>query len=234
MSLLGKLRTSIDTLAAAGLPGLPGLVGEDRLAFKAEIPAGVFGSILKLDVTMESEAHGDGERVRLRAHVQTNFASVLKPVLQAPPPPPKPRRARVGSGKRSASSALVPAANFVGQLASRGVRRAFANPLVQRLAEPLMKHDVNSWIEVTASTASLDRGAHDLIPKSDKLEAMGIRPARHEGPHVESWSGLTGRGHAQVSTLQLDKNSLPKNLRKKLGDQPFNLAAMIVNTIEEK
>lgn len=228
MSLIDRLRTRIDTLAAGGLPGL---IGEDRLSFKAEIPAGVFGSILKLDMTMETEAHGDGERVRLRAHVQTNFASVLRPMLQAPPPPPKPRRSR---GKKGASSALVPAANFVGQLASRGVRRAFANPLVQRLAEPLMKHDINSWIEVTASTASLDRGAHDLIPKSDKLEAMGIRPARHDGPHVESWSGLTGRGHAQVSTLQLDKKSLPRNIQKKLGDQPFNLAAMIVNTIEEK
>jgi hypothetical protein len=97
-----------------------------------------------------------------------------------------------------------------------------------------MKHDLNSWIEVTASTASLDGGAHDLIPKSDKLESMGIRPARHDGPHVESWSGLTPNGTAQVSTFQLDKKSLPKNLRKKLGDQPFNLAAMVVNTIEEK
>jgi hypothetical protein len=97
-----------------------------------------------------------------------------------------------------------------------------------------MKHDINSWIEVTASTASLDRGAHDLIPRSEKLESMGIRPAKREGPHVESWSGSTAQGSAQVSTLQIDKKSLPKNLQKRLGDQPFNLAAMIVNTIEEK
>jgi len=228
MSLLDRLRNSLDSLAAGALPGL----GEDRLSFKAEVPAGVFGSILKLDVSMETEAHGDGERVRLRAHVQTNFASVLRPMLEAPPPPRKARR-RAG-GKASASRALAPAASFVGHLAGRGMRRAWNNPVVQRLAQPLMKHDINSWIEVTASTAPLDRGAHDLIPRSEKLESMGIRPARHEGPHVESWSGSTAQGTAQVSTLQIDKKSLPKNLRKRLGDQPFNLAAMIVNTIEEK
>lgn len=228
MSLLDRLRNSLDTLAAGALPG----AGEDRLSFKAEVPAGVFGSIFKLDVSVETEAHGDGERVRLRARVQTNFASVLRPMLEAPPPPRKTRR-RVG--KASESRALAPAAaSFVGHLASRGVRRAWSNPVVQRLAQPLMKHDINSWIEVTASTASLDRGAHDLIPRSEKLESMGIRPARREGPHVESWSGSTAQGSAQVSTVQIDKNSLPKNLRKRLGDQPFNLAAMIVNTIEEK
>ena len=230
MSLIDRLRTRIDALATGAL----GAAEQDRLSFKAEIPAGVFGSILKLDVTVDTEAHGDGERVRLRAHVQTNFASVLKPMLAAPPPPPKPRGKRGGKKGVSASRALAPAAAFVGQLASRGVRRAFSNPIVQRLAEPLMKHDLNSWIEISASTASLDRGAHDLIPRSDKLESMGIRPARHEGPHVESWSGATAQGSAQISTLQIDKKSLPKNLQKRLGDQPFNLAAMNINTIEEK
>ena len=227
MSLLDRLRNSLDSLAAGALPG----VGDDRLSFKAEIPAGVFGSILKLDVSVETEAHGDGERVRLRAHVQTNFASVLRPMLEAPPPPRKSRRR---AGKPGASRALAPAASFVGHLAGRGMRRALTNPLVQRLAEPLMKRDINSWIEVTASTASLDRGAHDLIPRSEKLESMGIRPARHEGPHMESWSGVTAQGSAQVSTLQIDKKSLPRNLQKRLGDQPFNLAAMMINTVEEK
>lgn len=227
MSILDRLRTRLDTLALSALPGLPG--GDDRLSFSAEIPAGVFGSILKLDVTMESEAHGDGDKLRIRAHMQTNFASVLRPMLAAPPPPRKALRERGGS-----SNALAPAAAFIGHVAGRGVRRAFANSVVQRLTEPLMKRDINSWIEISASTASLDRGAHDLIPSSEKLEAMGIRPARHDGPHVESWSGVTPHGTAQVSTLQLDKKSLPKRFRKKLGDKPFNLAAMIVSTVEQK
>lgn len=230
MSLLNRLRTRLDELAVATLPGLGG--GQDHVDFQAELPAGVFGSILKLNVTVDSQAHGDGERVRVRAHLQTNFASVLKPMLQAPSPP---KTRKLGRKPRSSETrALAPAAAFIGDVATRGARRAFANPLVQRLAAPLMKRDFNNWIEVTASTASLDRGAHDLMPRSDKLDAMGIRPAHHSGPHMESWSGLTARGNAQVSTLQLDKNSLPKNLRKKLGDQPFNLAAMIVSTVEEK
>lgn len=226
MSILDRLRTRLDALAVASLSGLG--AGEDRLSFSAEVPAGVFGSILKLDVSMDSEPHGDGERVRLRAHVQTNFASVLRPMLAAPPPPKKSRR-----GKKSESRALAPAA-FFGQVASRSMRRVFSNALVQRLAEPLMKHDINSWIEVTASTASLDNGAHDLMPQSEKLASLGIRPARRDGPHMESWSGATAQGSAQVSTLQLDKKSLPKRLQKQLGDQPFSLAAMMVNTIEEK
>lgn len=226
MSILDRLRSRLDELAVASLSSLG--AADDRLSFSAEVPAGVFGSILKVDLSVDSEVHGDGERVRLRAHVQTNFASVLRPMLAAPPPPPKPRR-----GRKSESRALATTA-FLGQVASRGVRRAFANPLVQRLAEPLMRHDINSWIEVTASTASLDGGAHALIPQNEKLASLGIRPAKHDGPHVESWSGITPQGNAQVSTLQLDKKSLPKRLQKKLGDQPFHLAAMMVNTIEEK
>lgn len=226
MSILDRLRSRLDELAVASLSSLG--AADDRLSFSAELPAGVFGSILKVDLSVDSEVHGDGERVRLRAHVQTNFASVLRPMLAAPPPAPKPRR-----GRKSESRALATTA-FLGQVASRGVRRAFANPLVQRLAEPLMRHDINSWIEVTASTASLDGGAHALIPQNEKLASLGIRPAKHDGPHVESWSGITPQGNAQVSTLQLDKKSLPKRLQKKLGDQPFHLAAMMVNTIEEK
>jgi hypothetical protein len=195
----------------------------------------VFGSILKLNVSVENEAHGDGERVRVRAHVQTNLASVLRPMLAAPPPAP-PRKRKSRGRTRGATLALAPI-SMVGQVAQRaqyGLRRALANPMVQRVAESLLKNDINTWIEVTASTASLDRGAHDLIPKSDKLESMGIRPARHEGPHVESWAGMTPTGTAQVSTLQLDKDSLPEGLKKRLGDQPFSLAAMIVSTVDEK
>lgn len=227
MSILDRLRSRLDALAFASLPGLGG--GADGLSFSAELPAGVFGSILRFDISVQSETHGDGERLRLRAHVQTNFASVLRPMLAAPPPPSKRARRR----RNSESRALAPAA-FVGELASRGMRRAYANPLVQRLAEPLMKHDIHGWIEVSASTAALDGGAHELMPKSEKLESLGIRPARHEGPHVENWSGVTPQGRALISTLQLDKKSLPGRLRKRLGDRPFNLAAMIVSTVEEK
>lgn len=232
MSILDRMRSRLEDLAASTLPALT-TPGEDRLSFSAEIPAGVFGSILKLKVSVENETHGDGERVRMRAHVQTNFASVLRPMLAAPPPPPKKRGRNKG---KNGSMALAPIGLF-GQMTQRaqsGLRRALANPTVQRMAESVLKNDINTWIEITASTASLDRGAHDLMPKSEKLESLGIRPARRDGPHMESWAGVTPTGTAQVSTLQLDKNSLPEGLKKRLGDQPFSLAAMIVSTIDEK
>ncbi|HKY92526.1 MAG TPA: hypothetical protein VJM11_15870 [Nevskiaceae bacterium] len=220
MSILDRLRTRLDTLAAASLPVLA-----DRLAFSAEIPAGAFGALMKIDVQMHSEAHGDGERVRMRAHLQTNFASVLKPMLASPPPAPKSRK--------GSSRALAPI-DRAQQIASRGVRRAFANPVVKRFAEPLLRNDINTWVDLTASTASLDEGAHALVPKSEKLDALGIRPTRKDGSHAETWSGSTASGSAQVSMLQVNKDSLPKSVKKRLGPQPFNLAAVIVNTVDEK
>jgi hypothetical protein len=221
MSILDRLRARLDTLAAASIAG----VGDDRLAFSAELPAGAFGALFKLNVQIHSEPQGDGERLRMRAHLQTNFASVLKPMLASPAPPPKSRK---GSGR-----ALAPI-DRAQQLASRSVRRAFANPVVKRFAEPLLRNDINTWIDLTASTASLDEGAHALVPKSEKLDALGIRPTRKEGSHAETWSGSTASGSAQVSMLQVNKDSLPKSVKKRLGPQPFNLAAVIVNTVDEK
>ena len=230
MGILNRLRNRIDTLAASSLPMLAN--DDDRLRFSAELPAGMFGSLLKLDVQLETEAHGDGERVRMRARIQSNLASVLKPMLSAPHPAGQ-KRIRGSKSKRGTSRALA-SREMLGDLATRSARRAFSNPLVRRMAEPLMQHDINNWIEVVASSASLDRGAQDLIPHHEKLAALGIRPAKKDGPHVESWSAQIAQGLAQVSTLQLDKDSLPERLQKQLGHQPFNLAAMIISTLEEK
>ncbi len=230
MGILNRLRKRIDTLAASSLPFLAD--DEDRLRFSAELPAGALGSILKLDVQIDTEAHGDGERVRLRAHVQTNFASVLRPLLELP----KAATGREALGHTLAAgsaSGLAPVERL-GKLATRGARRVYANPVVRRLSAPLMQHDVNNWIEIAASSASLDGGAHDLIPNNEKLAAMGIRPARKQGPHLETWSGQVGPGMAQVSTFQVDKDSLPPGLRKQIGDQAFHLAGMVISTIEEK
>lgn len=229
MSILDRLRARLDTLAAASIPGM---TGSDRVAFSAELPAGVFGALMKVDVQVHSEPHGDGERVRVRAHVQTNFASVLKPMLTGSAPPPA-TPGRSSKARRRESRALAPVER-IGQVASNGVRRAFANPIVKRLAEPLLRSDINTWIDLTASTASLDEGAHALVPKSDKLDALGIRPARKEGTHAETWAGSTASGSAQVSMLQLNKDSLPASVKKRLGPQPFNLAAVVVNTVDEK
>ncbi|MGH8457466.1 MAG: hypothetical protein ACRETE_10805, partial [Stenotrophobium sp.] len=152
---------------------------------------------------------------------QTNFASALRPALAGQHEKPA-----IGGGT------AMTLAQRTGALA----QRAFSNPAVQRLAAPLLKHDFNTWIDVQASTASLDEGAGALLPQNEKLTAMGIVPSRKKtgGPIGESWSGESPNGFAQVSIVQIDKSHLPRRMAALLRDRPFQMAAAIVNTIEEK
>ena len=114
-------------------------------------------------------------------------------------------------------------------------QRALRVPLVRRIAEPLLQIDFNTWIEIQASTASLDAGSHGLLPQAERLQALGIRPKRAgDQPLAESWAGEAPDGFAQVSVLQIDKRHLPAQLVKLLGDQSFGLAATIVNTAQQK
>lgn len=218
MSLLSRLGQRLGSIAQTTASPL---LGGERVDFAAELPAGDLGPLLRLKVQVVSEPHGNGERLRLRAHVQTNLASVLRPALAAAP--------AAGSRER----ALSPVQK-AGRLAGRSLSRMLAQPLVQRLTEPLLQHDLNTWVELQASTASLDAGAYALLPKSPKLEALGIRPTRKNGPVAETWAGEAPGGYAQVSLLQLDKQDLPAGLAALLGDQPFSLAAAVVNTVDRK
>ena len=224
MGLLGRVRKRFSALGANALAA----AGE-QLQLHAELPAGRHGSVFKFDLSLRSEEHGDGERVHLRAHLQSNFASVLRPMIEAGARGQTPAiEADAGPGR-----ALAPR-RVIGQLAARGAQRMLANPAFRRLADPLLHRDTQSYVEVVSSSASLDGGAFELMPRNEKLSALGIRPTRHAGPHIETWSGVLADGNAQVATLQLDKDSLPESLRRQLGDAPFNLAAMIVSTVQEK
>ncbi len=107
-----------------------------------------------------------------------------------------------------------------------------ATPLAQRIGDSLATHDFNTWVEVQASTEPLNDGAHSLVPQQDKLAAMGIVAARGSGP--QNWITRSAQGFAQLSLLQLDKSDLPPELSRRFGDQPFQLAAAIVNTAERK
>jgi hypothetical protein len=220
MGLINRLRKNLETLGLGAAPADP--TGPEEMTFSAEIPVGPGHQPLwRLNVQLVSEPQVDGERLRLRAHLQTNFASVLKPALAAS----KQTRA-ISSG----STALT-LSERTGALA----QRALAHPLIQKLAAPLLKHDFNTWIEMQTSTASLDDGAHALLPQNDKLTALGIVPARKkDGPIAESWSGQAGKGFAQVSIVQMDKRHLPPRLSALLQGKPFHMTATIVNTVEEK
>lgn len=221
MSILKRLRERLGaTSADLRDPDDP---GTDRIALSAEIPGNDGAPLWKIDVQVLTEPHGDGDKMRIRAHVQTNFASALRPSIGKKHDDER----AIGSGSRALTRA-----ERVGALAQRAAARALRTPVIRAFAEPLLRHDFNTWIEVQASTASLDKGARDLVPAQDQLARLGIRP-KNEGP-IETWAGEAPGGFAQVSLLQLDKQHLPPRLAKSLGGKPFSMAAAIVNVVEEK
>src|SRR5437868_14004622 len=79
MSILKRLR---DRLASArDALRDPSDPATDRLRMSAEIPGADDTPLWKLDLQMLTEPHGDGEKMRLRAHFQTNFGSALRPAI---------------------------------------------------------------------------------------------------------------------------------------------------------
>lgn len=198
----------------------------EELKLHADIPGGEHGPLCSLRLHIERVPERQGERFRLRAHVRTNLASALRPALTGPPP--------AGSEASTSSTALQKA----GAYALKNLQRVVAHPTIRRLTEPLLQHDLNTWIELQTSTASLDQGAHALVPAAERLAAMGIHPSRAgsqaQGPVAERWAGGNASGFAQVSLVQIDKRDLPAELARRLGDKPFQMAAAIVSTAERK
>ena len=218
----------LSRLRRAGSGGeVAGNADGERYTLSAEIPGLRPGKPLwRINLELHSEPQGDGERLRLRAHWQANFASALAPALAADQPPPV---AESGSG------GTLPA-----QRVGQWLRRRLDNPLLRAVAEPLLRHDFNSWIELRASTADLADGAGALLPETDRLKALGIVPklsdASHEAPMAQSWTGSAmgpRPGFAQVSLLQIDKRHLPPALAALLGARPFQMAAALINVVEE-
>jgi hypothetical protein len=197
----------------------------ERYALAAEIPGLRPGKPLwRLNLELLSEPQGEGERLRLRAHWQANFASALAPALGAEAP--------LNAGP---SGERLPV-----QRVGQWLRQRLDNPLVRRIAEPLLRHDFNSWLELRASTADLAGGASALLPETDRLKALGIEPklsdSTRDAPLAQTWAGSAQGprpGFAQVSLLQLDKRHLPPGLAALLGRKPFQLAAAVVNVVEE-
>ena len=206
-----------------------------RLRFAAEIPGGAAGPLWKLQVEALTEpAPGGGERLRLRAHIQTNLASVMKPALAAMG---SHTLNRLPAPAMTAGTALAPlvaeASRWLGHWA-QGRAQQLA-PRLSRWAAPLLAHDHSTWFELHASTAPLVEGAKALLPNAEKLSQLGITPnLGPNAPAVQAWQGRIGDEAAQVSLLRVDDRQLPENLRAQLGGKPFQLAAAVVNVITRK
>ena len=202
----------------------------ERYTLSAEIPGLLPGKPLwRLNLELHSEPQGDGERLRLRAHWQANFASALAPALAADAAPPP------------LTESGGPTSALPVQRVGQWLRRRLDNPLLRAVAEPLLRHDFNSWIELRASTADLAGGAGALLPESDRLKALGIEPKlsnpKSDAPLTQSWAGSAmgpRPGFAQVSLLQIDKRHLPPALAALLGTRPFQMAAALINVVEEE
>lgn len=222
LPMIGRLRRRLDQVATRARE----LAGRESFSLAAEIPGFTPDEPLwRVKIEMLSEAQGDGGRMRLRAHLQSHLASVLRKDKPAP---------RSALGGPDARAMPVP---VVGQM----LRAGLAVPALRRLAAPVMRHDFNSWLEVRASTADLVDGASALLPEREALKRLGIDTARQpghgEGPLAQTWAGATGGplpGFAQVSLLHVDKRHLPKSLSVLLGSRPFQLVAAVVNVAEEK
>lgn len=206
-----------------------------RLRFAAEIPGGAHGPLWKIQVEALTEpAPGGGERLRLRAHVQTNLASVARPALAALG---ERSLARLPAPAVLAGTALAPlaqqAGRWLGELAQQGAQRIA--PRLSRWAAPLLRNDLNTWFELHASTAPLVEGAKALLPNAEKLSQLGITPnLGPNAPAMQAWQGRIGDEAAQVSLLRMDDRQLPDNLRAQLGGTPFQIAAAIVNVVSRK
>ena len=228
-AIIIRLRETLGRALGHRLDALAGramdLAGQDSFSLSAELPGLTADApLLKLKLEMLSEELGEGGRFRLRAHVQANMATALTPL-------PAPSKAQDAIG--GPSTVAQPAAG-VGRLLRLGLKV----PAIRRAATPFIRHDINTWIDIRASTADLVDGARALLPESAQLQALGIdttMPA--DGPMAQTWAGATGGltpGFAQVSLVQLDKRHLPKAMSALLGNQPFQFVAAVVNVAEEK
>jgi hypothetical protein len=207
MGMLRRVGERVQRLKRRGESFVSARLHGEALALSAEIP-GRDGPLWRMQLRLDAEPHGGGERLRVSAHVRMSLRRSGPAPLSGPTRRALP--ARVG----------------------HWIERRLASPLVQRLAAPLLDRDFNTWLEVQTSSAPLDAGSHALLP--DKLRDLGIEPRSDR--LVESWAGVLPApraGFAQMTLVKLDKAQLPAEVQDAIGAEPFQLTAALVNVVEE-
>ncbi len=193
---------------------------EGQRSWVAELPGIGETPLLRLELEQDFRPEADGERMHLRLRLQTRF-SQLKPLL-----------APAGAARREAlPSPQAEAGRPVRALA----QRALNAPLVQRLAAPLLQYDLNTLLDIQASTASLAQGSRALMPAPERLAAVGIQPdLSPSAPPVQSWMAERPDGLLQVTLLRFDREQLAQRLRARLADAPFAISAALIQTLERR
>lgn len=168
---------------------------------------------IAIEADLQPQPQG-GEHLRLRAHIQANLASQLRPLLASSA---KKLLSKIEQSPRLAlppavekSPALSSVALQVQQAQQRlqELSRQWAQQLSVQLDHPdqtVLNHDYNTWLEINATTASvLDRKS--LMPSGllDTLSRMGVDVKGIQPNQAHSWAGQQGNSFAHVSLLQLD------------------------------
>lgn len=200
------------------------LLPEVREGLRAEIPGPDGEPLIRLELRSERRPEGDGERLALSLRLRTRVGATLQSLGRAGPPqnalPPP----------RGVAQAVV---RRVQQGAVGALRRLAQQRSLQALADRLAGYELNSFVEIQASTASLHQGSRALVPQDGPLAALGIRPdASPAAPPLQLWTGADARGEARAAFLRLDREQLPEPLRRALGATPLALSATVVQTAE--
>jgi len=222
--------------------------GEQHFSFAAELPGSHADQPLwRMSVDLIEKPEGEGARLRLRVRMQTAVGEALTRATERAKLHRTSNHAQMLGSDSAAPKAdalmvvgggpLSRVGRRVGTVVSDVVERGLRQPFVQKLLDPLKTHDINTWFEVQASTAPLDAGANALLPEAEQLAKVGIalrQPDPRGGPLIESWAtpGNDDRSFALVSVVRMAKEHLPPGVAALLGDQPFHLAAAMVNVVE--
>ncbi|MES1923902.1 hypothetical protein [Salinisphaera sp. T31B1] len=175
---------------------------------------------LTATVALTTRPHGQGETLRLRAH--------LDGCLRLPREQGFHHRLSTATDRRRS---LVHQGRDV---AAHLVRRVVDRLPAERL-EPLASRRWRSWLDIQLSTSPLDAGADALMP--ERLRGMyggGLPRAGTGEPRIGVWSGPAGGpagGVAQLALLQLDERDFGARGREQ-GRSGFNLNASIAQLVE--
>ncbi len=218
--MFNALKYRLSRLAGRGEALSPGTSQPSNAVVGLHLPNPYGGRPwLSATVALTSTPHGQGDTLRLRAHLD-GCVRIPRGIGAAVLPE--------GANKPRTLIAR-------GQSVAAGAVRGVVDRLPAERLAPLTGRRWRSWIDVQVSTSPLDRGADALVP--ERLRALcgaGLpRVARGE-PRIGLWSGPAGGaagGKASLVLLQLDEDDLPKAGRRGDG-QGFNLNASVAQVVE--